>query len=97
MMRYHGHRSETVSMRLPILPLALLAVPAAASGLPQGTLAAQSPACRSARLQPAAADASARIRPLAEEPPATQVLALLHTEGGCSKPIPVRAKVGPAR
>ena len=53
------------------------------------------PLCRIPSAIPIAGPNVARVRPLGEEPPAKQIIAVLNvTPEGCVKPVVVRAEVG---
>ena len=71
-----------------VLAVLLLAGPQA------DTAAAAKPVCRVATATPAKNDARPAVRPLGREPNATQVLAVLRTEGGCITPVVVSESVG---
>lgn len=73
-----------------LLPLALVLSTAASA-----TPAATQPICPVSRIEQAD---TTRLKPhiarLGEMPPAKHLIAVLHTEGGCEKPIVVSDQVG---
>jgi hypothetical protein len=69
-----------------------------ATPLKGGTASAGS-VCQTVEQKPVDVRGASQPRTLAQEPPAREIKAVLHTEGGCIKPIVVRDQVGapPAR
>lgn len=78
------------------MPLALLIAAAApiVVTLPPGA----HPLCQPVSTTPVGTPDTAHIRPLGDEPPAQQIVAVLNTTpDGCVTPIVVRAEVGQRR
>lgn len=72
-----------------ILTALLLAAPPSDAPPPK-----TEPVCRRADVTQASGATRPMLHPLGREPNATQVLAVLRTEGGCIKPVVVSDSVG---
>ncbi|MEH3040214.1 MAG: hypothetical protein PGN21_09135 [Sphingomonas paucimobilis] len=73
----------------------LLLMLAALSDTPAATRLPASPPqkCEGATNRQVTNAGVARIRPLTEEPPARQEFAVAYSEGGCMKPVTLKAKL----
>ena len=74
--------------------LAILVLPITAAAQPAQRHASNRICQNTTAHQAAAADRTARFRRLGDLPPANEVLAVLRTEDGCSKPVIVRYGIG---
>ena len=80
-------------MPIPLLIALAAAVPAAAADRPLKL--ETRPACHNPGTEQIADDASrGSVHPLGAEPPAKQVLTVMRTVDGCTKPVIVRDVVG---
>ncbi|MBR0552624.1 hypothetical protein [Stakelama marina] len=79
---------------MPMLLLLAMAGFAPAQSAPANPALHDKPMCNHARSTAADRDGSVRVKPLSQEPPADQYVAVLRTVDGCEKPIIVREDVG---
>ena len=71
------------------MPIAILFLSALA--------ATPAPVCQNKTPAPAVRAAPVRVHPLTAEPPARQILTVLRTVDGCTRPVVVREDVGARR